>query len=165
MFTLLTVLHTKQVWTALIIGAIGLILMITRPVSVQLPSIPQGDGLSATDRAASTIAFDRINAMLEGSSFYVPRSADSFGTVDSDRSGTSASMALVPGDPILRAIATRNDIRTAYFALGDKTQAVTEGEALQDWTVTQIDPTSVLFVKDGEFRRLYMYEQLVIENE
>ena len=159
MFSLLSILHTRQIWLLLVIAAIGVFFMTARPVSVDSPSVPEGDYFSAEKNLTNSIAFERLNEKLQGSVFYTEIPTEE----RQDPLGSSANLSLTAtgADPILRAIAGSDGKRTAYFAVGVEIVTVNEGDSLIDWLITEIDASSVQFVKDDQSRRMYMYDRLL----
>lgn len=162
MFTLFSILHTKQVWVAISVFAIALVFAATRFGQNEVLSVDQGNDLQNIESMVAQPDYGPALQTLEKSGFYVPLKLASVNSSRSDSSladriGTS-QMATAP---ILRAIYTRNGKRAAYVSIADGTTEVLEkDDSFQEWVVSDIDPTSLYLTKGEEWQRVYLFEQL-----
>ncbi|MEC7289971.1 MAG: hypothetical protein VXW22_07790 [Pseudomonadota bacterium] len=157
MFALLTVLHTKQVWLAILLAAVGTIIFATRPVAYESSVSANSSVYESVDRVSRSRSFGpALDKMIEVG-FYRPPLTD-----NAEAEATSGTIAATTLDqtPVLKAMTFVNGTGIAYFHVGGARQSVQENEMIEDWRVASIERSSVLLMRGEETLRLYKYERL-----
>lgn len=156
MISLLTALHTKQVWLGILALSVWIVLYATRPVPAQPIFDPSTNGYS--DRVQSNRTSDLNYGMqkLIQSGFYTP-SPDA-GSARAQLAAAEENKAVAL--PKLGTTRSVNGKWAAYFGSGADRIVVEENDAIYGWIVSDIGPSSIQLTNETESRRLYLFERL-----
>lgn len=156
MFALLTVLHTKQVWLAIAVIMVGMVVYMTRPVEYQSSLNANVGMIDSASRVSArenlVLALDKLVVV----GFYTPPEADG----PEGMTAGSIANSSIDQTPVLKAMSFVNGTGIAYFHIGGVRQTVQENEMIEDWRVASIERSSVLLMRGEETLRLYKYERL-----
>ena len=156
MISLLTALHTKQVWLGILALSVWVVLYATRPVPAQSMFDPATNSYS--DRVQSSRTSDLNYGMekLIRSGFYTP-------TYDGSPASTQIEAAEEVENVSLPKLGTTRSVNgkwAAYFGSGADRIVVEENDAIYGWIVSDIGPSSIQLTNETESRRLYLFERL-----
>ncbi|MFN3214016.1 MAG: hypothetical protein ACE37M_13010 [Henriciella sp.] len=156
MYSLLTALHTKQVWLGILALSAWVLLHAARPINSEALA-----GTSVTniaDRVELNRGSDLNDAMqkLTRSGFYVPVVVDDPSVTQAiDIAGAEAAAV-----PTLRLTRSLNGRWAAYFGTGEQRIIVEENDDIHGWVVSDIGPASVQLTNETESRRIYIFDRL-----